>query len=303
MSSLEAQTTRTGKSTRWLIVGHGSVGSALVRRIGRTGVRPFVYDPSPRVPVVSAEHLTAVDGQIGRLDAVVSCVVPSAAAKALKAIRPLLADTTLYLEWNTITPEAKRAISEAAPCPVVDVALLDTLDEEAAHPSLAVSGRRAGDAASLLLALGFSVDVVGSVCGDAALLKLARSLFMKSLEALVVEFEAALAQLPGRDIVMRSIERNLGHNFTVFARMLLETDRIHAMRRSVELDEAVESFRHAGRSVQIPSAAIEMLRAAAAAWREPDAPATSASAPELALFLAQFLAKRLEADELHHAGG
>ena len=49
-----------------------------------------------------------------------------------------------------------------------------------------------------------------SAGGDAALLKYARSIFMKTLEALVVEFEAAIATLPGRDIVTASIERNLG---------------------------------------------------------------------------------------------
>ena len=87
------------------------------------------------------------------------------------------------------------------------------------------------------------VDVAGAECGDAALLKLARSLFMKSLEALVIEFEAAIAPLAGRDIVVGSIERNLGERFTAFSRMLIETDRIHAARRSRELEEAIAILR------------------------------------------------------------
>jgi 4-hydroxy-4-methyl-2-oxoglutarate aldolase len=303
MSVSPKATEGAGKVTRWLVVGHGSVGSALVRRIGRTGVRPFVYDPSPRVVVTGGERLTAVDERNGPFDAVVSCVVPSAAPKALEAVRSALGQGTLYLEWNTITPDAKRAIAEAAPCRVVDVALLDTLDDEAAHPSLAVSGAEAAAAVSLLSALGFSVDVVGALCGDAALLKLARSLFMKSLEALVIEFEAAMAHMAGRDVVIRSIERNLGPQFITFSRMLLETDRIHAGRRSVELQEAVESYRRAGRSVEVPSAAIRVLQAAAASWRAAGAPAPDAGAPALAEYLARYLARQHEAEELRHAGG
>jgi 3-hydroxyisobutyrate dehydrogenase-like beta-hydroxyacid dehydrogenase len=282
----------TPNVAHWLIVGHGSVGSALARRISRHGAPLSVYDPSPRVAVVAGDHLIALDARIGPFDYVISCVVPSAARHALDATRPVLKPTTVYLEWNTLTPAAKREIAEAAPCPVVDVALLDTLDDEAAHPSLAISGPQAEAVAPPLASLDFRVDVVGANCGDAALLKLARSLFMKSLEALVVEFEAALAPLVGRDVVVGSIERNLGPRFTDFSRMLLETDRIHASRRSVELEEAVDVFRSTGASVRVAAASIDVLRAAAAAWRAPDAPGTDAGGEALA----RFLAKRLNAD-------
>jgi 3-hydroxyisobutyrate dehydrogenase-like beta-hydroxyacid dehydrogenase len=207
--------------------------------------------------------------------------------------------TTLYFDWNTLLPEAKRQIAMAAPCRVVDVALLDTLDEESARPSLAISGPNAAAAVPVLAELNFHIDVVGPNCGDAARLKLARSLFMKSLEALVVEFEAAVAPMAGREVIVASIERNLGARFTDFARMLLETDRIHATRRAVELEGAVEVYRQAGRSVRLASAAIDVLRAAAAAWRSPGAPAVDAGGRAFA----QFLATRLKADERDDARG
>ena len=286
-------------SGEWLVIGHGSVGSALVRRIVAAGARAAVYDPKPRVAVAGAEYLPSVAAG-GRLFArAVSCVAPAAAVEALAAVRPLLGRATLYLDWNTLTPEAKRVIAAEAPCPVVDVALMDTLDSESAAPSLAISGPQAGDATPLLAALGFRVDIVGSECGDAALLKLARSLFMKSLEALVVEFEAAIAVLPGRDVVVASIERNLGERFTAFSRMLLETDRIHAARRSPELDEALSVYGGMGRSVHVATAAADVLRAAAAAWREPDAPEIGAGGA----VLARFLAERLNPKRLTHAPG
>ena len=279
-------------AVRWLIVGHGSVGSALVRRLDRRGVRPSTYDPSPRVPVLQADHFTAIDSRKDAFDIVISCVAPAAAEQALEAVRPLLKPTSLYLEWNTVSPEIKHAIAKVAPCTVVDVGLIDTLDDEAANPSVAVSGSEAGKAAALLTELGFHVDVVGAECGDAALIKLARSLFMKSLEALVIEFEAAIAPLAGRDVVVGSIERNLGERFTGFARMLIETDRIHAARRSRELEGAVAAFGRAHCSLRAPQASVDVLRAAAAAWRAPDAPDERAGAREFARFLGRELQTR-----------
>lgn len=280
--------------TNWLVVGHGSVGSALARRINATGTRPAVYDPSPRVPVVDAKLAGTLGAET--FDVVVSCVIPSVAIDALETVAPALRPDTLYLEWNTVTPAIKRTIAEAAPCSVVDVALMDTLDDERARPSVAVSGPRSSEAAVLLEEIGFRVENGGAECGDAALLKLARSLFMKSLEALVVEFEAATALLSGRDVVARSIEKNLGPAFTSFARMLIETDRIHAARRSRELDEAIAVFADSGRSVLVAEASARVLRGAANAWRAGDAPAEKSGAEVLARYLASNLRNQVTSD-------
>jgi 3-hydroxyisobutyrate dehydrogenase-like beta-hydroxyacid dehydrogenase len=281
----------------WLVIGHGSVGSAIVRRLVRAGIDPVVFDPSPRVPVAGQSHLRSFDGEARTFDRVVSCVPPAAAALALEEARAVLHAGTLYMDWNTVAPGVKRELAAAAPCPVVDVALLDTLDEEAASPSLAISGSRAAEVAEALEALGFRVDVVGDAAGDAALLKYARSLFMKTLEALVVEFEAATAGLPGRAIVTASIERNLGSRFMDFARMLLETDRVHAPRRADELAGAVDAHVEAGLAVPLAAAAVEVLRHAARVWQQADAPPSDAGAPALAAYLASHVADHAAADE------
>ena len=271
----------------WLVIGHGSVGSVLVARLATAGIRPAVYDPAPRIAVTGGDPVSAHDGRT--FDVAISCVLPTVARKVLEDIRPLLRTDSLVLDWNTLTPEDKVEIAAAAPCTVVDVALMDTLDAAAANPILAVSGPKVDEAVPLLRALGFTVDTAGPSCGDAAKLKLARSLFMKSLEALVVEFEAAMAPLPGRDIVMRSIAGNLGTRFTDFAEMLLVTDRIHATRRARELGEAIAAYRDSVSSLAVPEASVEVLNAAASAWHRADAPSTDAGPAALARYLAQHL--------------
>jgi 3-hydroxyisobutyrate dehydrogenase-like beta-hydroxyacid dehydrogenase len=275
------------RTRSWLVIGHGSVGSVLVGRLATAGIRPAVHDPAPRIPISGADSVSRHDGRT--FDVAISCVLPTVARQVLEDVRPLLRSDSLLLDWNTLAPEDKAEIAAAAPCTVVDVALMDTLDAAAAHPSLAVSGPQLDDAIVLLRALGFAVDTAGPTCGDAARLKLARSLFMKSLEALVVEFEAAMAPLPGRDIVMRSIAGNLGTRFTDFAEMLLVTDRIHATRRARELGEAIAAYRDSVASLGVPEAAVDVLGSAAAAWRLADAPAADASPAVLARHLARHL--------------
>ena len=149
----------------------------------------------------------------------------------------------------------------------------------------AVVTEAAGRGAAILRALGFAVDEVGAHCGDAAQIKLSRSLFMKGLEALVIEFRAAIAPLPGGEVVLASIERNVGAQFMAFARMLIETDRLHAARRANELAEAIAIFGGTGRALPIARASVDVLQSAAAAWRSPDAPPANASAEVLAAYL------------------
>jgi 3-hydroxyisobutyrate dehydrogenase-like beta-hydroxyacid dehydrogenase len=277
---------------RWLIVGHGSVGSELARRLRDTGIVPHIFDPLPRVPIRMAERIERLDASVASFDGIVSCVSPPAALDVVSTVAPVVLPGTMLLDWNTVLPSVKQEVADRSAASVIDVALLDTLDQGSRRPSLAVSGRRAMDAVAVLVLLGFQVEVVGEHCGDAARLKLARSLFMKTLEALIVEFEAAVAVLPGRAVVMASIEGNLGSTFTDFARLLLRTDQLHAARRYAELEGAVSVFREAGRPVDLADAAVGVLRAAAAAWAEPDAPVTGAPLE----MLAGFLGERLHAD-------
>ena len=274
---------------RWLVMGHGSVGSVLVRRLHAVGVEPHVFDPEPRVAIQVGEHVGSLGSGMTPYDYVISCVSPAASLEVPLQTAPVVDSGTILLDWNSVTPSVKQEIASRSPASVVDVALLDTLDEDSQGPSLATSGEAAGAATAVLVSLGFHVDVVGDTCGDAARLKLARSLFMKTHEALVVEFEASIATLPGRDVVRASIERNTGETFGAFARLLLRTDQLHAARRFVELESAVQVYQEAGRPVHLAASAIDVLRAAADAWARPDAPAPGSDLDDLAMFLGEHL--------------
>jgi NAD(P)-dependent dehydrogenase (short-subunit alcohol dehydrogenase family) len=253
---------------RWLIVGHGSVGSFVAERLARGGALVAVLDRRPRVPIATGIQLSDVGQLEWPVSYVVSCVPPGAANEIPRLVSSILEPSTVYFEWNTVSPITKREIRDAVPAITIDVALLDSLD-------VAVERTH-----------GFAPIVVGDDVGDAAALKYLRSTFMKGLEALVLEYESLASPLEGAEIVRSSLASSLGDQFVSFMDLLVSTNRIHAGRRSRELDDALAAFSSSSDgSPHLLRAAVGVLAAASGAWDLDGAPPADADVSTLAGFL------------------
>ena len=253
---------------KWLVLGHGSVGASLVNRLVRTdGNFAFVYDPKPRLPVPQVPGLQQVGrGPVPEVDFVAVCVPPAASGVAAAFVRESVPGAPTVFDWTSALPGTKKRAAEVVAGAWVDIALLDSLDKQDESALLAVSGPRAAEESGVLRRLGFEVVVVGREVGDAAQTKLVRSLFMKSLEALVVEARAIGSELDPSGTAWESVERNLGPIFSGFADLLVVTDATHASRRSVEIAEAVEFARSEGYDPIVAAAAGRALAQLGALW-------------------------------------
>jgi hypothetical protein len=269
---------------RWLVVGHGSVGSFLAARLVRGGHAVGVLDPNPRVPLAAGAQLAEIGGSV-LYDHVASSVPPDVAETIPALVSGSVQEDGFFFDWNTLNPAVKERISHALPPAVVDVALLDSLDANVDRPSIAVSGLRVAEAAKILRALGFTVAIAGDEAGQAAALKYLRSIFMKTLEALVLEYASLSTDLDDNAIVRDSIVKSLGEQFAEFMDLLLRTNRLHAERRSRELADAVATFAVNGVRPELAAAGIDVLRRSADAWRDPAAPPPDSDALELATYL------------------
>jgi hypothetical protein len=269
----------------WLVAGHGSVGAALARRLSGAGATVLVYDPSPRIPVTTGELVSAgqLDGKA--LAGAMSAVPPRHAAAAMSVISRTATADGMLLDWNTLPPDAKCQLERDSGRSMVDVALLDSLDREGPGTFVAISGPETGPASQLLRSTGFDVTVVGQACGDAAYVKMTRSLFMKSLEALVLEYGAVTASASSGDILRRSLERSVGKECVDFFDLLLRTSRLHAERRAAELVEAVGVFDGKFPGLVMAPAATALLQDVATAWAAEDSPPKDAPLGELMMFL------------------
>jgi 3-hydroxyisobutyrate dehydrogenase-like beta-hydroxyacid dehydrogenase len=273
---------------QWLVVGHGSVGSFIAGRLARQGLAVAVLDPAPRVPI-DPVHVADLDHLRGRVDYVVSCVTPDVARAVPALVESVLRPDGVVFEWNTISPAEKRAIRDAVAAATIDVALLDSLDAAGERPNLAVSGADAETAARLLTEQGFQVEVVGDEVGQAATIKYLRSVFMKGLEALVLEYVALASVVDDRDVARASLAGNLGQEFVAFMDVLVATNRVHAERRALELAQAVRTFGEDGIALRTGGPAVEVLQWAAEAWAAPDAPPAGAPTEDLVSYLQRAL--------------
>jgi hypothetical protein len=289
---LSPETLPTEQRKRWLVVGHGSVGSFVAARIARSGHSVKVFDPDPRIPLLDGIEPAMLTGSDQDFDCVASCVPPAVAESIPSLLRGCLHSGGFFFDWNTLSPPVKMRIKEALSLVVIDVALLDSLDASVERPSLAISGPRIAEGAKILRELGFTVAVAGDQVGQAAALKYLRSIFMKTLEGLILEYAALSADLDGNSIVRDSIAKNLGVQFADFMDLLLRTNRIHAERRSQELADAIAMFSADGVRPVLAAAGVEVLRRSADAWRDLAAPPPGSDPLEFATYLQDALWQR-----------
>jgi 3-hydroxyisobutyrate dehydrogenase-like beta-hydroxyacid dehydrogenase len=256
----------------WLIVGHGSVGFVLAERVLAAGGTVLVRDDAPRVRPPQHDRLTQVGAQ-QRVTAshVALCVPSSIGPDAAAYVRSSIEGNPMVLDWASAPPSTKVATAGQAADDWIDVALLDSLDRVVDRPLLAISGRRSAAATTALRALGFDVDVAGDAVGQAAAVKLTRSLFMKPLEALVVEFRANAKVLDPSGVAWRSIQQNLGRAFADFADVLVTSDVTHAGRRTPELRNAISYATDQECASVVASSAAEVLARLAEHWADTDA--------------------------------
>jgi 3-hydroxyisobutyrate dehydrogenase-like beta-hydroxyacid dehydrogenase len=264
----------------WLIIGHGSVGFVLAERVLAAGGSVLVRDDAPRVSPPEHPRVRRVGADERASAAYVALCVPSSvAAEAATYIRRQVDGRPIVFDWASAPPASKVSTAGHDADDWIDVALLDSLDRVVDRPLLAISGSRATQAGTSLRALGFAVDIAGDAVGQAAAVKLSRSLFMKPLEALVVEFRANAKVLDPSGVAWRSIQQNLGGAFADFADVLVTSDVTHAGRRTPELRHAISYATDFECASVVASAAAEVMARLAQHWEETTA--TSASVDEI----------------------
>ena len=183
----------------------------------------------------------------------------NAAAVAVEVVRealPALAADALYADLNTAAPALKRELAVLAGNRFADVALLGPVPAKGiATPALA-SGPGAQEFAAALAPLGMPVTVVSDQAGDAAAMKLVRSVFMKGLAASAMESVAAAEAAGHGDWLKDEIAAVIGRPLLD---RLLEGSRAHAARRVDEMEAAAELLVEFGVEPRIARASAELL--------------------------------------------
>jgi 3-hydroxyisobutyrate dehydrogenase-like beta-hydroxyacid dehydrogenase len=250
------------------VLGLGEAGSRLATDLTAAGVEVRGYDPDPDRDLPSISRAPDAASAAAGSDVVLSVNSARAALDAAAEVIPVLRATTIYADLNTASPDLKRelaALVAGVGVPFADVALLGPIPQRGLGAPVLASGAGAAAFAELFEPLGMPVEVLSERAGDAAALKLVRSVFMKGLAAAVVESMQA-AEIAGQaEWLAKEIAGMVGQPYLERA---LEGSRKHAARRVDEMEAARDLLVELGVEPRIASASAAQLAELAADGRE-----------------------------------
>lgn len=236
------------------VLGLGEAGGRIAADLVAAGCAVRGWDPARRpAEIANADSdLSAVRNA----DVVLSINAAAVALDAAVRVAGELGVDTLYADLNTASPQLKRELAQALPVQFADVALLGVVPSLGLATPVLVSGTGAERFAELFGPLGMPVEVVGPVAGDAAGLKLLRSVFMKGMAAAAIESLEAAHAAGVEDRLHADISAVIGGPLL---ERLLDGSRAHAARRVDEMRAAAAYLEELDVEPRIAAAAAEWL--------------------------------------------
>jgi 3-hydroxyisobutyrate dehydrogenase-like beta-hydroxyacid dehydrogenase len=236
------------------VLGLGEAGSRIAADLVAAGCTVRGWDPLRRPAGIpgAASDREAVSGA----DVVLSMTTAAFALDAAASAAGALDKNAIYADLNTSAPQLKRQLAATLSVPFADVALIGVVPSLGLAIPALVSGAGAERFAQLFRPLGMPVEVVGPRPGDAAGLKLLRSVFMKGIAAAAIEALAAARAAGAEERVHADIARVLGEPLL---ERLLSGSRMHAARRADEMRAAAAYVEELGVDPRIASAAAAWL--------------------------------------------
>jgi 3-hydroxyisobutyrate dehydrogenase-like beta-hydroxyacid dehydrogenase len=242
--------------TQVAVLGLGEAGGRIASDLVAAGCTVRGWDPL-RAPGPGIEAAASDVDAVRGADVVLNLTAASVALDAARAVAGALVEDVVYADLNTASPGLKRELAAAVPVRFADVALVGVVPTQGVRTPALASGSGAERFAELLRPLGMPVDVVGPEPGQAAGLKLLRSVFMKGIAAAAIEALAAAEAAGATARVRADLAAVLGEPLLD---RILTGSRAHAARRGDEMRAAAAYVEELGVEPRVA--------AAAAAWLE-----------------------------------
>jgi 3-hydroxyisobutyrate dehydrogenase-like beta-hydroxyacid dehydrogenase len=223
---------------RIAVLGLGEAGSIYARGLAERGADVVGFDPVVLEAPPGVTRRPSIGDAVDGAELVLSLVGAAAADTVLSEALPRMSSSSVFADFNTGAPEQKRGLASRAleaGIPFADVAVMAPVPRAGIETELFASGDGAEIAADALRASGLPIRVVGADAGDAAGLKLVRSVFMKGLAGLVFESLAAAEKIGATAEARAQIAAELGPDGDALVQRLLDGTRQHAARREHEM--------------------------------------------------------------------
>jgi 3-hydroxyisobutyrate dehydrogenase-like beta-hydroxyacid dehydrogenase len=241
------------------VLGLGEAGGTIGSGFAVAGCTVRGWDPVLASTAADVDRADTPVEAVAGADLVLSLTTAVHAVDAAASVALSLTAGQTYADLNTTAPALKRdvaALVGPSGAAFADVALLGPVPTRGVGTPAIASGDGAERFAELVRPYGMPVEIVGGEPGDAAGLKLLRSVFMKGLAASVLESIEAAKLRGAEPWLRREIADVLGES--LLERLLTGT-ATHAGRRVDEMEAAAAYLEELGVEPRVSRAAAEWL--------------------------------------------
>ncbi|MEE1613260.1 DUF1932 domain-containing protein [Microvirga sp. CF3016] len=243
-------------------IGYGEVGQLFSRQLAnRPGVRIRVYDILFDDPQkgsglrqrASEAGVHAADGAADACrgaDIVISAVTADSAVTAAEQVAPHLQASQVYIDLNSVSPATKERVAKPVRekgADFIEFAVMAPVREPGIEVPILSGGEKAEEISTRLNDLGMKITPVSAEIGTASATKLCRSIVIKGMEALMVDFTLASEKAGVMPAVLASLKASYpGMDWDNVAKVMMSRVRQHGIRRAAEMREASRMIEELG---------------------------------------------------------
>lgn len=242
------------------LIGYGEAGSNMAAGLAGAGARVRAYDlkfaepePFAAMQAHAAAHGVVLAPDVGACvagaDAVFSLVDTGAMEDAARSAVPHLVQGQIYVDMNSGGPGAKRrvaAIVAETAAEMVDGAVMADVPPTKHRTPILAAGPAADRFAALAGALDMRVEDFSRTVGEASANKMLRSVLMKGVSSLILEFALAAEKFGATEDILRSVGESMGMDMLGYANRAGPRQLQHSGRRSHEMAEVATTLREVG---------------------------------------------------------
>ncbi|MCC2650324.1 MAG: hypothetical protein K0Q60_479 [Microvirga sp.] len=241
-------------SLKIAFIGYGEVGQLFARQLAANpGVRVTVYDilfgdPSrgPELKQQASDDKVHTANSIAELCAtaqiLISAVTADSAITAARQAAPHLKAQQTYIDLNSISPATKSEVADQVcqrGAAFVEFAVMAPVSGVGIEVPILSGGETAKTVSARLNGLGMRITPVSPEIGTASATKLCRSIVIKGMEALMVDFTLASEKAGVMPAVLASLKASYpGMDWENLAKVMMSRVKQHGVRRAAEMREA-----------------------------------------------------------------
>jgi 2-pyrone-4,6-dicarboxylate lactonase len=244
------------------IIGYGEVGRIFAEDLRAQNITVCAYDrklglsPDEGQPLRehAAKHgvtLAADSATVASIAGLVfSAVTASQTVNVATALAPTLGQGTFVIDVNSASPGAKKqaaSVIDGVGGRYVEAAVMTSVPPYRTKVPMLLGGPHSDLGLVALTGLGFAAQVASSELGLASATKMARSVMIKGLEAMVIESFTTARHYGVEDQLIASLDETFpgvdwDHQATYFFQRVIQ----HGRRRAEEVREVARTVEEAG---------------------------------------------------------